>query len=81
MTENSFYSADLQQPVMTENESDSGPRISSIIQIVLVSNDGEWEWFWAQNQSHYPSGRNPEIRTRESRDAAWNRLYLVQIQS
>ena len=47
---------------MTENESDSGPRISSIIQIVLVSNDGEWEWFWMQNQSHYPSGQNPEIR-------------------
>ena len=62
MTENSFHSADLQQPVMTENESDSGPRISSIIQIVLVSNGGEWEWFWVQNQSHYPSGRNPEIR-------------------
>ena len=35
--------------------------LSSIIQIVLVSNDGEWEWFWAKNQSYYPSGRNPEI--------------------
>ena len=46
---------------MTKNETDSGPRISSIIQIVLVSNDGEWEWFWAQNHSYYPSGRNPEI--------------------
>ena len=30
--ENIFHSPDLQQPEMTENESDSGPRISSIIQ-------------------------------------------------
>ena len=41
MMKNSFHSADVQQPVMTENESDSGPKITSIFQILLLSNDGE----------------------------------------
>ena len=44
MTENAFHSPDLRQPLVmakVSNESDSRPRISSILQSVLVSNDGE----------------------------------------
>ena len=36
MTKNAFHSADFQQPVMTENESDSGHRISLIIIVVGI---------------------------------------------
>ena len=52
---------------MTENESDSGRRINFIIQNVLANKNGEWEWFWAQNHSHYPSGQNLEIRDPDPR--------------